>query len=144
MTPSDKHTTILLAEDQDGLRYAVATHLRREGYHVEAIHGLDALQRGRDYFGPIDVLVTDLTMPHLTGRAVADGLRVQRPQLPVLFLTGEPVESLSDGLGPMTEYLPKPYELADVALKIRELLRSGSEGRSVMCGTSASVFHRVA
>src|SRR3954464_12488076 len=92
-----KQTTILLAEDDDGLRYALATHLRREGYWViEALHGLDALQRGRDYFGAMDVFVTDLTMPHVTGKAVADALRVQRPQLPVLFLTGEPIESFTD------------------------------------------------
>lgn len=126
MNPSDpKQTTILLAEDYEGLRYAVATHLRREGYHViEALHGLDALQRGKDYFGSIDVLVTDLTMPHLTGRALAVSLRVQRPQLPVLFLTAEPIESLRDGLGPLTAYLRKPCDLADVALKIRQLLDS--------------------
>ena len=68
------------------------------------------------------MFVTDLTMPHVTGKAVADALRVQRPQLPVLFLTGEPIESFSDGLGPVTAYLRKPYELADVVLRIQELL----------------------
>jgi two-component system, cell cycle sensor histidine kinase and response regulator CckA len=129
MTPSAEYrTTILLAEDHDGLRYAVATYLRWQGYHViEAVHGLDALQRGTDCFGSIDVFVTDLTMPHLTGKAVADALRVRRLHLPVLFLTGEPVERLNDGLGPMTAYLPKPYDLADVAQKIRQLLDSAAK-----------------
>lgn len=124
MNPSGpKQTTILLAEDHEELRYALATHLRHEGYHViEALHGLDALHRGRDYFGWIDVLLTDLKMPYLTGKSVADALRVQRPYLPVLFLTGEPIESVSDSLGPMTAYLRKPYELADVLVKVRELL----------------------
>lgn len=118
-----RQNTILLAEDHEGLRYAVATYLRREGYLViEALHGLDALRKGRDYFGSVDVLVTDLTMPHMTGRALADSLRVRRPQLPVLFLTGEPIEAVRDGLGPFTAYLRKPSELADVAGKIRELL----------------------
>ena len=105
------------------MRYAVATHLRHEGFLViEALDGLDAFCRGRDYFGCIDMLVTDLTMPHLTGMAVADALRVQRPTLPVLFLTGESIENVQDGLGPMTAYLRKPYDLADVVLKIRQLL----------------------
>ena len=124
MNPSaPKQQTILLAEDHEGLRYAVATHLRHEGFQViEALHGLDALHRGRDYFGCIDMLVTDLTMPHLTGMAVADALRVQRPTLPVLFLTGESIENLKDGLGPMTAYLRKPCEFVDIVVKIRQLL----------------------
>jgi DNA-binding response OmpR family regulator len=129
MAQLENRKTILLAEDYDGLRYAVATHLRREAFQViEAIHGLDALHRGRDYFGSIDVLVTDLTMPHLTGKAVANALRVHRPQLPVLFVTGEPIESVKDGLGPKTAYLRKPYDLADVVAKIRELLIAPNPG----------------
>ena len=44
------------------------------------------------------------------------------PTLPVLFLTGEPIENVKDGLGRMTAYLRKPYDLADVATTIRELL----------------------
>ena len=123
-----KQATILLAEDNEGLRYAVARYLRGEGYRViEAIHGLDALHRGRDYFGAIDVFVTDLTMPHMTGRNVAEALRVLRPQLPILFLTGEPIETVTDGLGPLTAYLRKPSELADIAANIRELLQRASE-----------------
>jgi CheY-like chemotaxis protein len=125
--PEPKQTTILLAEDHEGLRYALATHLRHQGYQViEALHGLDALHRGRDYFGSIDVLVTDLSMPHLTGKAVAEALRVQRPQLPVLFLTGESIESIEDGLGPFTAYLRKPSDLEHVAATIRELLERAS------------------
>jgi CheY-like chemotaxis protein len=128
MNPSEpKQTTILLAEDHEGLRYALATHLRHEGYQViEALHGLDALHRGRDYFGLIDVLVTDLSMPHLTGKAVAEALRVQRPELPVVFLTGEPLESVRDGLGPLTAYLRKPCDLADLSVKIRQLLNAAN------------------
>jgi CheY-like chemotaxis protein len=63
-----------------------------------------------------------VSMPRLTGRALAEVLRVQRPNLPVLFLTGEPIESVKDALGPITAYLRKPYELGDVTLKIQELL----------------------
>ena len=98
-------------------------HLGREGFEViEAIDGLDALQKARDHFGGIDVLVTDQMMPRLGGTDLVCALKAELPELRVLFITGEPIEIVGDRTGWMTAFLRKPCDLADVVVKIRELL----------------------
>ena len=81
------------------------------------------LQKARHHSGSIDILVTDLMMPRLEGKALAHTLKADLPELRVLILTGEPTEMVGDDLGPMVAFLRKPYELADVVLKIRQLLK---------------------
>jgi DNA-binding response OmpR family regulator len=102
-----------------------------EGFEViEARDGLDALHNGRERFGGIDVLVTDLMLHHRTGKAVAEALRIKCPQLPVLFLTGEPLESVKDGLGPLTAYLRKPCDHQKVISEIQNLLANANADKA--------------
>ena len=82
-------TSVLVVEDEDPLRRLVARILEREGYAVTvARHGADALQIAATMQPPVDVLITDLVMPELGGRFVAEALRAINPALPVLFISG--------------------------------------------------------
>jgi two-component system cell cycle sensor histidine kinase/response regulator CckA len=115
--------TGLVAEDYEGLRYAMVSHLRLLGYQViEAVDGLDALHKARNHPGSIEILVTDLMMPKLRGDALAHAIRRERPELRVLFLTAELEEIGINDLAPVSAYLRKPYDLSDVVIKLRELL----------------------
>jgi CheY-like chemotaxis protein len=76
--------TVIVPEDYKGLRYALTAHLRHAGFEViEAINGLDALQKARDDSGSIDIPVTDLMMPRLEGKALAHALKADLPELRV-------------------------------------------------------------
>jgi two-component system, cell cycle sensor histidine kinase and response regulator CckA len=120
---NDVPPAVLVAEDYEPLRFALVRHLRSQGYQViEGVDGYDALQKARDHSGSIDVLVTDLKMPNLRGNALAHALTKDRPGLRVLFVTSEPAEILTDGLGASAAYLRKPYDLNDVTSAIRKLL----------------------
>ena len=109
---------VLVAQDYEPFRYALITHLGREGFEIiEAIDDLDALQKARDHFGGIDVLVTDQMMPRLGGTDLVCALKAELPELRVLFITGEPIEIVGDRTGWMTAFLRKPCDLADVVVR---------------------------
>ncbi len=81
--------TILLAEDEDVVRAFVREVLEARGYHIlEAGHPEQALELARSHRGPIDLLVTDVVMPGMSGRALAEHLELERPGLPILYTSG--------------------------------------------------------
>jgi PAS domain S-box-containing protein len=83
--------TILLVEDQDGIREVVRQYLERQGYSViEASDGYHALKMAADPKRPIHLLVSDLIMPNLGGWELAERLKHIRPELNVLFMSGYP------------------------------------------------------
>ncbi len=123
--------TILVAEDQPDLRWMICQFLQQLGYSVlEAKDGGDAVALAEQYKGTIDVLLTDVVMPHIRGSEVAHRLSQSRPDLRVIFMSGYtegefdavPGESLEPG----TALLQKPFELDFLALKIREVLEARS------------------
>jgi len=119
------HETILLVEDQDGIRDMAAEFLRRFGYHViGAEDGRQALEIAAQHAGPIDLLITDMSMPNLGGREVAAALVESRPGIPVLFMSGHPDHAVPDGngLAGRAQILQKPFALDDMAQKVRALL----------------------
>jgi two-component system, cell cycle sensor histidine kinase and response regulator CckA len=82
-------TTILLADDDNGVRSLLATTLRSRGYEViEASGGLPALELFGEHHTRIRLLITDVVMPDLRGPALATKVRQLQPRLPVLFITG--------------------------------------------------------
>jgi hypothetical protein len=122
--PSVRPTSVLVVEDEDALRRLVERILVREGYQVTvARHGADALQIAATMHPPVEVLVTDLVMPELGGRMVAETLRVANPTLPVLFISGydpDPV-MLDASEQEHTSFLAKPFTGAALLDAVRQL-----------------------
>jgi len=120
------HETILLVEDEEGLRRVVRQVLRQLGYSVlEATNGGAAIQMWRERVGPIDLLFSDMVMPGgLTGLDLADKLREEQPDLKVIISSGYNAEMAGQSR-PTTVgivYLQKPYQLAVMSSAIRECL----------------------
>ena len=81
--------TVLLVEDEDAVRALAREVLRRHGYVVlEARHGVDALRVAERHTDDIHLLVTDVVMPHMSGRELAERLATVRPTMKVLFMSG--------------------------------------------------------
>jgi CheY-like chemotaxis protein len=80
---------VLVVDDDDDLRRMVERVLRRAGYTVmTAISGADALARARAHPGEIDLLLTDIVMPGMTGQNLMRELAVERPRLQAVFMSG--------------------------------------------------------
>jgi CheY-like chemotaxis protein len=125
--------TILLAEDDGCVRNIATRALLDIGYTVlEAAHGAQAFEIGVRYNGPIHLLVTDLVMPYMSGRALADVLRQGRPALRVLFVSGYSAEIPPEiTLEPCASFLAKPYLPSVLARCVRELLDRRVEGECI-------------
>jgi two-component system, cell cycle sensor histidine kinase and response regulator CckA len=116
--------TLLLVEDQAEVRRLACDILASCGYRVlEAANGMDAL-RLCDTECQIDMLITDVIMPGLTGPELAGQLRKRCPSLRVLFMSGYADDKLGrQGLaGEDMAYLQKPFSPAVLAMKVREVL----------------------
>ena len=123
--------TILVAEDQPDLRWMICQFLQELGYSVlEAKDGGDAVALAEQYKGTIDVLLTDIVMPHMRGTEVARRLSASRPGMKVIFMSGytegEFGAAPGENRGPGTTLLQKPFELDALAGKLREVLEARS------------------
>ncbi len=120
--------TILVAEDQPDLRWMICQFLQALGYSVlEAKDGGDAVALAEQYKGNIDVVLTDVVMPHIRGSEVARRLSASRPDIKVIFMSGYTegeVNAVTEEHGPETPLLQKPFELERLAAKIREVLEA--------------------
>ncbi|GAB4442301.1 MAG: hypothetical protein Fur0044_38720 [Anaerolineae bacterium] len=117
--------TILLVEDDEMVRHLVQRELQAEGYTViEANAGDKALALVKQHEGEIDLLLTDVVMPQMSGRELAQQLKEFYPQLKVLFISGYTSDSVVRRglLTAEIEFLPKPFSLGKLASKIREVL----------------------
>lgn len=117
--------TIFLVEDDDGVRRAAVRVLRRAGYQVIAADGgVEALAAFEAHQGPLDLLITDVVMPGMTGPEVAQRLRETSPGLRVLFVSGYSDEVIArQGLvGPGENYLEKPFVVDALLSRVREVL----------------------
>jgi two-component system cell cycle sensor histidine kinase/response regulator CckA len=118
--------TILLVDDEDTIREMARIFLETHGYQVvEARDGVDALQIWQQKRGEIDLLLTDLVMPHgVSGQELAQQLQVDRPGLPVIYSSGYSPGLFGEGsfLKPETNFLQKPYRLGRLAELIRHCL----------------------
>ena len=117
--------TLLVVEDEAPLRALTVTVLRRAGYDVlEARDGADALAVAAECARPIHLLVTDVVMPRMNGRALADRLGAERPGLKILFMSGytDDAAVLQRVLASSVAFLQKPLTPSALLHKIREVL----------------------
>jgi two-component system, cell cycle sensor histidine kinase and response regulator CckA len=122
---SGRGEIVLLVEDDDAVRGLACLVLRRRGYVVlEARDGVEALAVSGAHPGPIHLLATDVVMPHMNGRELAERLEHRRPGLKVLFLSGHNEDAkLRAGLGERFVLLQKPFLPEAFARKVGEVLR---------------------
>ena len=118
--------TVLVVEDEEAVRELVTSLLDELGYRVveagDGPSGLAILQSSL----PIDLLITDVGLPGLNGRQIADAARALRPALKVLFMTGYAASMplASDSLASGMELIAKPFTLDALAARVQEMLRS--------------------
>ncbi len=128
MTPPEAaggSETVLLVEDESVVRELAVTTLREKGYTVlEAVNGEEGLRMARQHDGKIDLVLTDVVLPVMGGKELSDALRVSHPDTKVLFTSGYTKDALGhDGvLRPGIAFLQKPYMMATLARKVREVL----------------------
>src|SRR4051794_29712021 len=85
--------TILFADDEETVRSFIRNTLRREGFELlEAVDGVDALQKVAQRGAPVDLLVTDIRMPRMDGIASAKSVSQAYPETPVLYISGYPLD----------------------------------------------------
>jgi PAS domain S-box-containing protein len=121
---------ILLVEDQEGVRKVTRLALESRGFTVFAApDGRAAIELFETSTPPIDLLLTDLVMPDLSGRQLAEILRARRPGLPVLFMSGYVGDELErHGLVDPESFLHKPFSLQKLIAKVRAALDGGAAG----------------
>jgi two-component system cell cycle sensor histidine kinase/response regulator CckA len=125
--------TILVVEDDPIVRKVAVRILERQGYHVfQADSGHSALGLVEKQEVRIDLMMTDVLMPHMNGRELADKLKKQvHKEIKVLFTSGYGPESMAINgvLEEGIQFIPKPYTPRELAKKIRTVLDDGEEPR---------------
>ncbi|WP_342029574.1 MULTISPECIES: response regulator [unclassified Stenotrophomonas] len=124
-TPSGRLERVLVVDDTDSVRQMVQDMLREAGYDVVAVgDARQALRELRDD-DSIALLLSDVGLPGMNGRELADAARELRPRLPVLFITGytERATVRNEFLGPGMALLPKPFNLSELLRAVSVALR---------------------
>jgi two-component system, cell cycle sensor histidine kinase and response regulator CckA len=125
--------TILVVEDEDLVRTLACRGLREQGYIVlEAKHGREALELVERNHQPIDLVISDVVMPELSGRELGTRLALMRPELPVLYMSGYTGEDVIQRglLEPGVPFQQKPFTPEGLARKVREMLDGRAERRA--------------
>ena len=128
-TPSGE--TVLVVEDEAALREVTRRILARNGYQViTAASGPEALEIARNYQGEIHLLVTDVVMPHMLGKEVAEQVLLIKPETEVLYMSGyaRPVLASQGRLEPGVALVEKPFSEADLLAKAGQVLNGHFKG----------------
>jgi two-component system cell cycle sensor histidine kinase/response regulator CckA len=116
--------TILLVEDSMAVRTVVRVILQREGYHVHDVEdGVAAVELLKNPAEHVDLVLSDMVMPHLSGRAMADELRRMRPDMRIIFMSGyaEPAPR-GEGANSNDHFVQKPFSAEDLTHRVRSVL----------------------
>ena len=121
--------TILLVEDEAKVRKVAKRILESNGYHIlEASDGLQALELSMSYQEDIHLVLTDVVMPGMGGKEMAERLLASRPEIKVLFMSGymsDPARNAiapHEGLKKASDFLHKPFTIASLTTKVRKAL----------------------
>jgi PAS domain S-box-containing protein len=124
--------TVLLVEDEEGVRKMVRAALERCGYTVlVAASGPEALEASRGHEGSIGVLITDMVMRGMNGRELAVALADERPETAILYMSGYPGDTLqtTGALTGEADFLQKPFAPIVLTAKVREILDRAQSAR---------------
>jgi two-component system cell cycle sensor histidine kinase/response regulator CckA len=117
--------TILLVEDEEGLRSLNARGLRSRGYSViEASNGIEAMEALEEKNGAVDLVVSDVVMPEMDGPTLLREMRIRNPNLKIIFVSGYAEEAFDKSL-PENEqfaFLAKPFALSALVAKVKETM----------------------
>lgn len=120
--------TILLVDDEPQVVQIVREMLNREGFRVlDAIDAAEAIESAQSHNGPIHLLLTDIVMPEMNGRVLADKLTEARPGLKVLYMSGFMKEAILKYYGihiTGIPFLQKPFTRETLVRKVREVLEA--------------------
>jgi CheY-like chemotaxis protein len=117
--------TILVVEDRPEVRRLAVEALQGSGYQIlEAAEGSEALRVAEHHSGSIHLLLTDVVMPHMTGKELAERLKQLRPETKVLYMSGYTADVISSRglLDSGEKYIAKPFHLDSLLAKVREVL----------------------
>ena len=126
-----KGEMVLVVEDEDGIREVARRILARRGYEVmTAASGPDAVELARTHEGLIDLLITDLIMPRMMGKEVAEAIAAMRPSTHIMFMSGyaHPILGSTHGLPAGTILIEKPFTERALLSKVREALGAAGPG----------------
>jgi two-component system cell cycle sensor histidine kinase/response regulator CckA len=121
---------ILLVEDEDMVRVVAERALSRAGYEITACpggeEGLAAIAKGTEF----DLVVSDVVMPGMDGPTMVRAIRKQRPDIPVLFMSGYAEENLRSEIDiPNMHFIAKPFSVASISDKVGSVMRSAKAGK---------------
>jgi CheY-like chemotaxis protein len=122
---------VLLVEDEASLRELVGELLEPYGYKILAAEDpTKAIETAERYTGAIHLLLTDVLMPGMDGRELARRVRVRRPDIRVLYMSGHTADSMADSgaLEAGALLISKPFTQESLALKVREALGPREQG----------------
>ncbi|RMH60785.1 MAG: PAS domain-containing sensor histidine kinase [Zetaproteobacteria bacterium] len=127
VVPAERAACILVVDDDDEVRKVTVQLLRDLGYRaLEAVDGKAALEMFSSHADQVDLVVSDIVMPNMDGGELVGALRVRRPELPVLFMTGydSPARLKEEVLGqPRTALINKPFQAPAFSRRVAALLR---------------------
>jgi len=131
--PARGTETLLLVEDEPSVRHLACSILEAQGYNVlSANNGRDGLRVARECKGgPIRLVITDVVMPQMGGKVMAEWLKATYPDLKILFTSGYTDDAIvrHGVLEPGAAFLPKPYTPAALADKVRAVLDGVNGGK---------------
>ncbi len=134
------HETVLLVEDEEAMLKMAKAMLERLGYRVLAAQTpKEALRLASNYTGELHLLMTDVVMPGMNGRQLADRLLADHPNLKVLYASGYTADVIAHHgvLNERVHFIQKPFTLKDVAEKVKEALGRAKEDRPIGAANEA-------
>jgi two-component system, cell cycle sensor histidine kinase and response regulator CckA len=125
MADKPAHGTILLVEDEEGVRSVLSELLTGLGYTVlPASNGVEAVRIATDHHGTLDLVITDMVMPEMSGQELGRSLAQLRPDLRILYMSAfaSNIYAPSALANALADFISKPFDLEDFVVKVRELM----------------------
>ncbi len=138
--PARGSETLLVVEDEDAVRESISESLSSRGYTVlQGKNGADALQVLEHFAAKIDLLITDVVMPGMSGAELAKRVRELRPETRILFVSGYTESTVvRHGIHTDCGFLQKPFTLPALARKVRELIDTGGPPAVIRAGENTA------